>query len=102
MALGMGREDRDMKDMDRILERGGYAVVVGGEERAQIAARHWGDAASQLYYRIGDDEWEPTPFEVADARHSATDAALLIDAWMEVNFGDGFLADGEEFTLADV
>lgn len=100
MALGMGREDRDMETKE--LVRGGYRIVVGDEERGQIAARHWGDAASQLYYRIGDDEWEPTPFEVADARHSATDAALLIDAWLEDNFGDGFLAEGEEFTLADV
>lgn len=88
--------------MKTMLRCGGYRVMVEGEERAQISARHWGDAGSQLYYRFGDDEWEPTPFEVADARHSATDAALLIDAWLEVNFGDGFLAEGEEFTLADV
>jgi len=85
------------------LDRGGYRIMVGDEERGQIAARHWGDAAATIYYRYGDGSpWEPTPFQVADARHSAPTAALRVDAWLEGETGDGFLAEGEEFTLTDV
>lgn len=92
-----------MQTETKELERGGYRIMVGGEERGQIAARHWGDAASQLYYRIGDDgEWETTPYQVADARHRATDAALKIDEWLEGNSGEGFLVGGEEFELVDI
>ena len=102
MALGMGREDRDMQTDTKELERGGYRIMVGSEERGQIAARHWGDAGSQLYYRFDDGEWDVTPYRVADARHRATDAALLIDEWLEGNSGEGFLAAGEEFELVDI
>lgn len=83
------------------LARGAYRIMVGDEERCQIAARHWGVAGSQIYYRCGD-EWEATPYQVADARHSSTDAALLIDAWLEGQTGEGFLAEGEEFELVDL
>lgn len=85
------------------LRRGGYRVMVDGEERAQVAARHWGDAAAPLYYRGSDDEeWAPTPFQVADTRHSPSAAVLMIDEWLARNFDQGFLAEGEEFELVDL
>ena len=81
----------------------GYKVLVEGEERMQIAARHWGDAAATLYYReSNDDAWEPTPCQVADARHSPSAAVLMIDEWLDRNFDQAFLEDGEEFELVDI
>ena len=89
--------------MEKMLRRSGYRVMVDGEERAQVAARHWGDAASIIYYRGSDDEeWEPTPFQVANARHSPSTAVLMIDEWLDRNFDQAFLDVGEQFELVSL
>lgn len=47
-----------------------------------ISARHWCDAASQISVLFGPPEdgfdWQPSGFQVADARHNPTRAAKLI------------------------
>lgn len=81
-------------DLDRL----GYVIIVGEEERGQVAA-DWANAGSSIYYRFdADEEWEITPFQVANARHRPSNAVLLVDEWL----GDGFLEDGEEFDLQPV
>jgi len=96
----LGKNKDKENNMEKVLQYGAYRVVVDGEERAQITARHWGDAAATLYYRGSDDEdWAPSPFQVADARHSPIDAVLMINSWLEGNFDQPFLMKGETFKL---
>ena len=40
-------------------------------------------AASQIFAKYNDDEWSPTPFQVADARHRTRNALKLVRKWWE-------------------
>lgn len=41
-------------------------------------------ASSQLTFRaIGDEEWQPTPYQVADAAHDPERALRLVSDWAD-------------------
>ena len=82
----------------------GYKVLVEGEERMQIAARHWGDASSPVFYRLGDDdEWKQCPAcdQVGDCRHRPSEAVIMIANWLRM-IGERPIGHYEEFELVNL
>lgn len=45
---------------------------------------NWGDAASVIFWRSygSNDEWEPTVFQVANARHDWREAMKMVNRWL--------------------
>jgi len=91
--------------MEKMLRRSGYRVMVEGEERMQIAARHWGDASSPVFYRlVDDDEWKQCPVcdQVRDCRHRPSEAVIMIANWLRQATGERPIGHDEEFELVNL
>src|SRR5690606_35468700 len=89
--------------MEEMLRRSGYRVMVEGEERMQIAARHWGDASSPVFYRLVDDhEWKQSwvTEQCGDSRHRPRERVIMIGYWLRHATGERIIGHDAEFELA--
>lgn len=42
------------------------------------------EASDPISWRMkGDEEWERTPFQTADASHSVAEAMVLVEEWLD-------------------
>lgn len=57
-------------------------TIVRGSDIEIVA--DFDQSASPITYRVsGADEWMPTPYQVADAAHSAENALRLVSEWAD-------------------
>ena len=73
MRFGVGPDETGETKMEKTYKVPG----TDAEIKADFA-----QAASQIMVRWDSDlDWQPTPFQVADARHSPAEAVRLVKNW---------------------